>query len=382
MTKTTARTIGGMDDKEVWKETRDKSMINEVTAYIFDTTSDKSTFQSLLAAIVLSFSDVSIAKMSSPICEKKEQETRIETKRMLKWKTHFPYVKKARAAIFFFVCSKERNKTGEEQGRNGDDDDDNVGSHRRRRRGWPTRAGGTRPFRRAGRWAAPAVASCGGGAILKKSAPFFFSFLSVSLSLSLFTQTAQLHLLAGQLFPWSVGAFFYILACFWLLLLVLLPWKWPSCTLRAFHHWLSGHRIEGYFRVCFFFFSVFMTHLRWFVIRVVLVDNSATHWADWWALFRSVFTKFPFTFQTTNRVQVTGRHITFLHKWKVTFDSEEIREPTALTRNWIANELRLRACADSLHWWNKQRNSNFQSNSTWQVRARWCNMWVELGTTR
>ncbi len=208
MTKTTARTIGGMDDKEVWKETRDKSMINEVTAYIFDTTSDKSTFQSLLAAIVLSFSDVSIAKMSSPICEKKEQETRIETKRMLKWKTHFPYVKKARAAIFFFVCSKERNKTGEEQGRNGDDDDDNVGSHRRRRRGWPTRAGGTRPFRRAGRWAAPAVASCGGGAILKKSAPFFFSFLSVSLSLSLFTQTAQLHLLAGQLFPWSVGAFF------------------------------------------------------------------------------------------------------------------------------------------------------------------------------
>ena len=207
MTKTTARTIGGMDDKEVWKETRDKSMINEVTAYIFDT-SDKSTFQNLLAAIVLSFSDVSIAKMSSPICEKKEQETRIETKRMLKWKTHFPYVKKARAAIFFFVCSKERNKTGEEQGRNGDDDDDNVGSHRRRRRGWPTRAGGTRPFRRAGRWAAPAVASCGGGAILKKSAPFFFSFLSVSLSLSLFTQTAQLHLLAGQLFPWSVGAFF------------------------------------------------------------------------------------------------------------------------------------------------------------------------------
>ena len=227
------------------------------------------------------------------------------------------------------------------------------------------------------RWRVAAVAP-----FWRSQRPFFFLFsLSLSLFLSLHRQPSCTCWLVNY-FPGRSALFFYILACFWLLLLVLLPWKWPSCTLRAFHHWLSGHRIEGYFRVCFFFFSVFMTHLRWFVIRVVLVDNSATHWADWWALFRSVFTKFPFTFQTTNRVQVTGRHITFLHKWKVTFDSEEIREPTALTRNWIANELRLRACADSLHWWNKQRNSNFQSNSTWQVRARWCNMWVELGTTR
>ena len=102
MTKTTARTIGGMDDKEVWKETRDKSMINEVTAYIFDTTSDKSTFQSLLAAIVLSFSDVSIAKMSSPICEKKGARNSNRNETNAEMKDPFSVRKKSTSGDFLF----------------------------------------------------------------------------------------------------------------------------------------------------------------------------------------------------------------------------------------------------------------------------------------
>ena len=99
------------------------------------------------------------------------------------------------------------------------------------------------------RWRVAAVAP-----FWRSQRPFFFLFsLSLSLFLSLHRQPSCTCWLVNY-FPGRSALFFYILACFWLLLLVLLPWKWPSCTLRAFHHWLSGHRIEGYFRVCFFSF--------------------------------------------------------------------------------------------------------------------------------
>ena len=77
-------------------------MINEVTAYIFDTTSDKSTFQNLLAAIVLSFSDVSIAKMSSPICEKKGARNSNRNETNAEMKDPFSVRKKSTSGDFLF----------------------------------------------------------------------------------------------------------------------------------------------------------------------------------------------------------------------------------------------------------------------------------------